>query len=317
MSAIALDHRLQPAHYEIDRVPAEVAGYGPGGGHLPVGSPGKVGVLELDFEVRTHRGGPRTELTHHYQKSPLQIMRPLYYDQGRPDIPYTYVMTTGGGVLQGDRQRMDLRFGPGSASHVTTQAHTKIYRMEHGYAASQINLMIEAGAYAEFLPDPVIPYANSRFYQRVRAVVHPDATAVLGETVYAGRLSRGERGEYDVYAADLEVLRPDGSPLLLDRVRLVPSASGPAGIADRDIMASLYVISPLQPAGVVADRLHEALAPMTEDGTLFGVSVLPADCGAWVRILGDDTVQLQRLTTTAWQVTRELLLGVPAPRIRK
>lgn len=317
MSAIALDHRLQPAHYEIDRVPAEVAGYGPGGGHLPVGSPGKVGVLELDFEVRTHRGAPRTELTHHYQKSPLQIMRPLYYDQGRPDIPYTYVMTTGGGVLQGDRQRMDLRFGPGSASHVTTQAHTKIYRMEHGYAASQINLMIEAGAYAEYLPDPVIPYANSRFYQRVRAVVHPDATAVLGETVYAGRLSRGERAEYDVYAADLEVLRPDGSPLLLDRVRLVPSASGPAGIADRDIMASLYVISPLQPAGVLADRLHEALAPMVEDDTIFGVSVLPADCGAWVRFLGDDTVQLQRLTTTAWQVTRELLLGVPAPRIRK
>lgn len=317
MSVIASDHRLHAEHYEIDRVPTEVAGYGPGGGHLPVGSPGKVGVLELDFEVRTHRGAPRTELTHHYQKSPLQIMRPLYYDQGRPDIPYTYVMTTGGGVLQGDRQRMDLRFGPGSTSHVTTQAHTKIYRMESGYAASQINLSVEEGAYAEFLPDPVIPYANSRFYQRLRAVVHPSATLLVGETVYAGRLSRGERSEYDVYAADLDVSRPDGSPLLLDRVRLVPGSSGPAGIADRDIMASLYVISPLQPAALLADRLHEALASAVEEDTYFGVSVLPSDCGAWVRLLGDDTVLMQRLTTLAWQVTRELLLGVPAPRIRK
>lgn len=317
MSTIAQDHRLRPEHYEIDRVPPEVAEFGSGGGQLPVGSPGKVGVLELDFEVRTHAGAPRTEVTHHYQKSPLQIMRPLYYDQGRPDIPYTYVMTTGGGVLQGDRQRLDLHFGPGATSHVTTQAHTKIYRMEHGYAASQINLTIEEGAYAEYLPDPVIPYANSRFYQRLRAVVHPGATAVLGETVYAGRLSRGERGQYDVYASDLEVVRPDGSPLLVDRVRLVPGAPGQAGMAGRDIMASLYVISPLQPAGVLADHLHEALAPMTDDDTLFGVSVLPADCGAWVRLLGDDTVQLQRMTTVAWQATRELLLGVPAPRIRK
>ena len=317
MSVIAPDHRLQPEHYEIDRVPPEVAGYGPGGGHLPVGSPGKVGVLELDFEVRTHRGAPRTELTHHYQKSPLQIMRPLYYDQARPDIPYTYVMTTGGGVLQGDRQRMDLRFGPDTTSHVTTQAHTKIYRMDNGYAAAQINLDAERGAYAEFLPDPVIPYANSRYYQRVRATVHPEATAVLGETVYAGRLSRGERAEYDVYASDLEVTRPDGSPLLLDRVRLMRGARGPAGLAGRDITASLYVVTPLQPATFLADRLHDALAAATAPGTLFGVSVLPADCGAWVRLLGDDTVRMHRLTTVAWHVTREVLLGSPAPRIRK
>ncbi|MEK8225312.1 hypothetical protein NKG05_03025 [Oerskovia sp. M15] len=59
---------------------------------LATGSPGKVGLLELEFG-KNERG---TELVHHYQKSPLQIMRPLYYDPLRPDMPYTYLMSTGG-----------------------------------------------------------------------------------------------------------------------------------------------------------------------------------------------------------------------------
>ena len=63
-------------------------------------------------------------------------MRPLYYNPLRPDMPYTYLMTTGGGVLHGDRQRTDLRFGAGTSAHVTTQAHTKVYRMESGYATA-------------------------------------------------------------------------------------------------------------------------------------------------------------------------------------
>lgn len=119
-------YRLQPAHYEPSRVPEEVARFDASIGTLEVGSPGKVGILQLEFT----RGEHRTELSGHFQKSPLQIMRPLYYDELRPDMPYTFLMSAGGGVVQGDRLRTDLVFGPGSSAHVTTQAHTRLYRME-------------------------------------------------------------------------------------------------------------------------------------------------------------------------------------------
>lgn len=317
--------RLQPAHFEPDRVPPEVARYGTdagtsAAGTLAVGSPGKVGVLELDFELRGPSGRRRTELVHHYQKTPLQIMRPLYFDEARPDMPFTYVMTTGGGVLHGDRQRSDLRFGPGTSAHVTTQAHTKVHRMEHGYASAIVNLDIADDAYVEHLPDPLIPYAGARFYQHTHVVLAESATVLLGETLYAGRLSRGERNAYDVFASDLEVVRPDGRPVMIDRFRLEPRAGRLGGLAvldDRDIVATLYVLTALQPARAVADRLHEAMGATIVDDTRFGVSVLPGDSGAWLRMVGDDTVTMARAWTAAWGAAHELLTGTPAPHIRK
>lgn len=312
--------RLQPAHFEPARVPLEVACYGPGGGSLGVGRPGKVGVLELSFALRGPPGRRRTELVHHFQKSPLQIMRPLYFDDARPDMPYTYLMTTGGGVLHGDRQRTDLAFGPRTSAHVTTQAHTKLYRMDRGFATAILNIDIAADAYVEYLPDPVIPYAHSRFYQRTCVTLDGSGTLLFGETLYAGRLSRGERNEYDVYASDLEVRRPDGRPVLVDRVRLTPRRGRSAGLGvldGRDIVSTLYVLAPGVAAPALADCLHDALRDTIDDDTRFGVSILPGEAGAWLRMVGDDTVTTTAGCRAAWAAARDLLTGHPAPKIRK
>jgi urease accessory protein len=316
--------RLQPAHFEPERVPVEVARYGTDPHTLRVGSPGKVGILELDFELRGTPSRQRTDLVHHYQKTPLQIMRPLYYNALRPDMPYTYILTTGGGVLHGDRQRTDLRFGENTSAHVTTQTHTKLYRMETGYATALVNIEAEAGAYVEYLPDPVIPFAGSRYYQRTAVSLHEGATLVTGETIYAGRLTRGERNAYEVYASDFEVRRPNLTPVAFDRVRLVPEGGrvgGPAVLDGRDIFSTLYVLSPLVPAAQVAAALHAAvdavISASDDDQARFGVSVLPGDAGAWLRLIGDDTITAIAAQTAAAAAAHELLTGRAAPRIRK
>ncbi|TKR23567.1 urease accessory protein UreD [Cellulomonas hominis] len=311
-------HRLQPAHYEPARVPAEVARFAGRPDMLPAGSPGKVGLLELGFGL-TGRG---TELVHHYQKSPLQIMHPLYYDERRPDLPYTYLMSTGGGVLQGDRLRTDLAFGAGTSAHVTTSAYTKVLRMEQDYAVAQVNLDVADGAYVEYVPDPVLLFTDARLYQRTRATVAPGATLVLADTVVAGRLARGERHRYAALAADLEVDRPDGSPVAVDRVRLVPdggSPGGPAVLGGRDVLGTLCVLTPLAPAAELRDLLRDAVAPASGSGSgvLAGVSTLPGDAGAWVRLVGDRTADVVRATDLAWRAVRQHLTGVPAPAIRK
>lgn len=316
--------RLQPAHFEPARVPVEVARYGTAAHTLPVGSPGKVGILELDFALRGEGDGRRTELVHHFQKSPLQIMRPLYFNELRPDMPYTYVLTAGGGILHNDRQRMDLSFGPGTSAHVTTQAATKVYRMESGYATSLVNLEIDEDAYAEYLPDPLIPYEDARFYQRTGVTLAPSATLVAGETVYAGRLSRGERNAYAAYASDFEVRRPGGAPVAFDRVRLVPrdgSVGGAAVLGGRDIVSSLYVLTAVRPARDIAAALHDAVAAVVSESddasARFGVTVLPGDAGAWMRFVGDDTITSTAVQTAAAAAAHELLTGRTAPRIRK
>ncbi|WP_280696855.1 urease accessory protein UreD [Kitasatospora sp. GP82] len=286
---------------------------------LAAGRPGKVGLLELRYA----RIGERTELVDRYQKSPLQIMRPLYIDPLRPDLPVTYLMSTGGGIVQADRNRIDIDCGPDTAVHLTTQAATKVHRMEFDHATQLVNLRAGPRSYVEYLPDPLIPYRDSRLYQRTQATVDPSATVLLGETISAGRLAMGERNAYRMLYSDLEIQRPDGELLAVDTVRLEPasaepgsthSVTGPAVLGGHDLVSTLFAVTPLAPAAQVADTLYEALRPT---GLIFGVSTLPEDCGAWVRVMSDDSPALTRAMRTAWDALRRLLIGTPAPDLRK
>jgi urease accessory protein len=282
---------------------------------LPTGAVGKVAILDLTFAPI----GGRTELVERYQRSPLQVIRPLHYDPSRPDLAIVMIMSTGAGMVQGDRFRIDVTCAPDSALHLTTQSATKVMQMEHDYATSVVNLTAGAGSLLEYLPDPIIPCAGSRSYHRTRVTVGPGATAFVGETIRAGRLAHGERHDYDVLATDLEIARPDGTALVLDRVRLVPGLtpdgiSGPGVLGDADQVASLHVVSDAAPADELADAMRAALV----DADLrWGVSVLPGEQGAWVRMLGSDSPVLDRAMRDAWDAARRRLIGVPAPRMRK
>ncbi|CAM2857450.1 urease accessory protein UreD [Prescottella defluvii] len=296
-------------------VPGVVAAYAGTPETLPVGSPGKNGILELGFAVI----GGRTELTHHRQQPPLQIMRPLYVDPERPDLPVVYLMSTGGGLVQGDRLRFDFDCGPGTSVHLTTQASTKVQRMDTDYATQSVRLRAGEKAFVEYLPEPLIPFGGARLHQRTEVTVDPTATVIIGETVLAGRLARGERHAYDVLASDLEIARPDGGLLAVDTIRLHPSGSGvtgPAVFGSHDVMGSLYVISPLASATALADVLDGAIDGASEEARA-GVSILPEDCGAWIRVLGPDTEAVAAIVLRAWNAARRLLVGVPAPHIRR
>ncbi|MEU6724044.1 urease accessory protein UreD [Nonomuraea wenchangensis] len=312
MLAERLD-RLAPGHYTIPSVPEEVVAHAQALDTLPVGSPGKVGVLDLAFERR----GGRTELTGHYQKTPLQIMRPLYYDPARPDLPYVFVMSAGAGVLQGDRYRLDVTCGAGASVHMTTQTATKVYRMEQDYGTQLVRLTVGPGGYLEYLPDPMIPFAGSRFYQRTHLTCDPSATAILAETMLAGRLARGERHAYTAYCSDLSVHRPGGALLFADPLRLVPGRSpvaGPAMFGGHGVLSTLYVITQAVEADALADALHEVAAG---SGPAGGASTLPNGAGAWVRLLGPESPPVLATLDRLWDLARRLTVGHPAPDRRK
>ncbi|WP_055694069.1 urease accessory protein UreD [Streptomyces prasinopilosus] len=310
----AVRDRLAPEYYEPVRLPPELSAFSAVPETLGPGSPAKVGVLDLGFALR----GDRTELVERYQKAPLEIMRPLYVDPALPGTACVYVMATGGGVAQADRYRQDFRCGPGTQVLVTTQAATKVYRMEQDYATQRLHLTAAEGAYVEYLPDPLIPFTGARFHQDAVLTVDENATVVYAETVTAGRIARGERHAYTVLASDLEIRRPDGTPLAVDTLRLRPRArggvTGPGVFAGHDHVASLFVVSGRRPAAEIADTLHRALAGR---GVLHGASVLPEDCGAWVRILGREQPRVADAVRTAWDAVRRLLTGHPAPDLRK
>ncbi|MFC5822573.1 urease accessory protein UreD [Nonomuraea insulae] len=301
--------RLAPARYTAGWLPRQIARYASVVDMLPVGSPGKVGVLDLAFE----RIGDRTELTAHYQKAPLHIARPLYDDPERPDMPSVMFLSSSGGVIQGDRYRIDVTCGAGSSVHLSTAAATRIYRMDQDYASQLVNFSVGPGAYLEYLPGHTIPYVDSRYYQRIAVTADPEATVVLGETVMGGRLARGERHAYAAYCGDLEVRGPNGQLVFYDPMRLAPperAVTGPAVLAGFGVVASFYVVTCVRPARELADAMHDTLATT---GLRAGAGVLPGERGAWARILGDRSLDVTAALHLTWDVVRRLLIGVPAP----
>ena len=49
-------------------------------------------------------------------------------------------LSPSGGILQGDRYRMDVELKNNAISHITTQGATRIYKMESNYATHLVTL---------------------------------------------------------------------------------------------------------------------------------------------------------------------------------
>jgi len=285
------------------------------GGSLPVGAPGKVGVLDLSLKV----SGGRTKIDRQYQRAPLYIYRPVYLDPARPDMAFIFMQQSGDGFVQGDRARIDLSCGRGTAAHVTTQATTKIFAAPENHASQLVNLRAESGTVLEYLPDPNTPFKGSRFFQRTTVTADRESTVFLAETLLPGRVARGEKHAYDLYWSETEFRDATGRLLFSDVLRLCPAGGADprsmALLGGYDVVASFYVLSRQASGAKLAELLRGSLAECPE--VLVGVSELPNSAGVGVRLLGPTSLTIQAALRTAWTVSRLELLGVSPPNLRK
>jgi urease accessory protein len=305
--------RDNPRHYSAAGLPREFRSFEQSVGTLDVGRPGKVGLLELGFAA-----DGVTRLRRHFQQAPLQIFRPLYVDPARPDLAVVYVVSTGGGILQGDRYRIDVSCGKGTAVHLTTQAATKLYRMEQNYASQIVHLTAGPDSLLEYLPDPIIPYRDARFFQRTSLTVDPTATVVMGETLLPGRVAHGERDAYTLFVSQTEARTPEGRLLFADTVKLDPANSSvhsPGRLDTYDVVASLFVVSQRLPPGDLISRLRATFD--RHPSVVAGASELPNGAGVALRFLGPASATVQSAMNAVWNEARRALLGIPALDPRK
>jgi urease accessory protein len=234
-------------------------------------------------------------------------------------MAFLYVLQAGDGLVQGDRYRIDISCEPDAAVHVTSLSMTNVFSARQNYVSQLVNLDVGPGAVLEYLPDPVVPFRGSRFLQQTNVVVDPGGTVILGETLLPGRVARQEIHAYDAFVAETAVRRPDGTEILSDSLSIVPARGddpeslgllGPA-----QVLASLFMISAQVDPATLVTELRDGLKDIRD--VLVGVSELPKRAGAVVRILGPTSEAVKAAKLTAWRVGRLLLLGVPAPCLRK
>lgn len=308
--------RENPAWYTPSTLPEDLIGCDASvHGALDVGAPGKVGLLDLAVS----RHGGVTRVRRHYQRAPLHLYRPVYLDAGRPDMAFLFLQQFGDGLVQGDRYRIDVDCGPHSATHITTQAATNVFRAHQNFVTQLVNLRVAEGALLEYLPDPVVPFHGSRLFQRTCVTVDSKATVILGDTLLPGRVAHGEAHLYDIYWSETEVRRLDDTLLFADVLRMNPRVGenprSNALLGPHDVIGALYVVSGQSSPAAIVGLLRDALAACSD--LLAGVSELPNRAGAVVKLLGPNSKSVRTALRVAWNAARLELLGTPAPNLRK
>ncbi len=304
------DYRL----YTPENIPPEVSQYNVDIPQLGVGRAGKVGLLRLSLENRKGK----TILKDNYHTVPLQVQKALYLDEGMPHMPYVFIMSPGGGILQGDRIRIDIHGEENSAFHITTQAATKIYRMENNFATQILNITLEKGSYAEFLPDMMIPYKNSRFYQEVNVKIHEEATCLYSEIVTPGRVAHGESFLYDIFYSRFRATGLSGHFRCLDYMVFSPktfTAKRLGVLGHWEVVGNFYLLT----RKIESKVLNNFVENIIQDGDTVccASSPLPRFDGICVRILGSKASDVSLVCKKIWNAVRVKLFGITAPDLRK
>jgi urease accessory protein len=226
-------------------------------------------------------------LTRAIATSPLRLLHP----KNSGSAAWVYAATYGGGLLGGDAIAIDVSVESGASALLSTQASTKIYRSD-GAASQRLRAHAADGSLLVLLPDPVTPFAASRYTQEQHIDLAPGATLISVDWMTAGRVGSGERWQFTSYASRTW-LRRDGRLILHDATLLTPEDGGIAERMSRfNCVAWAVAIGPAVRAAALRLAGSLAGAPVPKRADLL-LSAAPLD---------DDGVLLRIAGTSAQQV---------------
>ncbi len=233
----------------------------------------------------------KTVLTRAVASSPLRFLQP----RNSGSAAWVYAATYGGGLVGGDTIDIDIAIQAGAHAFVSTQASTKIYRSARP-TSQRLRADIADNGLLVLLPDPISPFAASRYSQEQQLTLSVDASLVAVDWMTAGRVRSGERWAFTSYAATT-VLKRKNRVIWHDAMRLSPDDGEIAERMGRfNVLASSVAIGPA--VGAAARRLVGAIgeAPVVTRANLL-LSAAPLD---------DDGVLLRVAGTSAQQVSEVL-----------
>lgn len=278
-----------------------------------VGAPGKHGYLRLGFELDRQGKSIMRDLD---RRAPLIVQQELYFDEEMPDMPCVYILSSGGPNVDGDRYRQDFTLKKDSMAWISTGAATKLAEMRWNYSGMVQNIVLEDGAYLEYLPEPIIPCRNTRFISDTRLCVAESASLVYSEIYMAGRkyYKEGELYDYDVLSVCCHAERPDGTQLMREKFVIDPKVQSPRqlGIMGKfDVFANVVVICPKEKADVIYASTEAFFDK--KNSLAAGVTRLPNDAGLLFKVLGMEPGPVKKVVREFASKVRMAVKGHPIP----
>jgi urease accessory protein len=236
---------------------------------------------------------------------PLRLLTPKNHGHAA----WAYTSSLGGGFVDGDSVRLEMRVERGATAFVSTQGATRVYRSPRG-CTSETRADVGTSALLALVPDPTACFAGARFRSRCEMDLAPGASLILVDALSAGRSHRNERWAFDRYSSGLRVTM--GGGVIVDETVVLDPGQGP--LAERlgrfDLLATVLLAGSsltavreeisrrieATPVGVRSD-LVESKSRLGPDATLVRIAAVSVEAGlARIRshlrflpaLLGDD-----------------------------
>lgn len=277
-----------------------------------VGAPGKQGYLRMVFEISKEGKCVMSDME---RRVPIIVQQELYFDRIWKELPCVYILSSGGGNLDGDRYQQDIFVKKDAFAWVSTGAATKLCEMKRNYSGMKQHFVLEENAYLEFMPEPVIPCRNTRFICDSELVVHPTATLFYSEVYMGGRkhYEKPEMFDYDILSVCCKGKRPDGTNLFREKFVVEPSRLlnprqlGIMGLFD--VFANVIVMTPPDKAEEIYERTQAYLN--ISERMAAGITKLPNNAGLLFKVLGMEPVPVKKIVRKFCSTVREVVKGMP------
>lgn len=272
---------------------------------------GRVGRLDLRYE----RQGQRTILSHARSSSPWHLFPPMYLDAS--GCAFTSLVNPSGGIVAGDHLSIHASLERGAHAVLSTPSANRVYRSSGDDARQTVDLSVASGAILEWFPEVTIPFAGSRFTQRMDVRLATNSIALIWDSLASGRIARGERWAFASLRNEIRITTASGAQLL-ERYAVQPEQGQVGLVGQYGYVASFFVVSdgidsttwpPLR--GVVADVVDSM-----GDDVLGGVTE-PSVPGLAVKLVARSAEVLVTVQKLLWEVVRRELLGLARPALRR
>lgn len=240
-------------------------------------------------------------------RAPIHLSKP-HVESGALVV---HLVNPTAGFFDGDRLDVRIEAGPGSRVVLSSPGASRVHRArDEAPALCSQHLVVEAGAFMEWIPEPFIPQAGARYHQQTKIELAEDAGLFFFEWLAPGRVARGEIFGYENLRWELD-LEVSGKLVARERYDLGPSGHSLTALRERFPAAHYLTV---HVAGIPAERWPaEELDALTGEMVYLGHGPLLAGV-FMIRALCADSLATRSLLAGLRQLLYRAA-GHPAPRL--
>ena len=263
-------------------------------------------VVNAELEVKNIYG--YSFIYHQLLPHPFHITVPFYYNGDPEDLITLYLQSSSGGLYDKDFFKFNLKLHQNSKLHLTSQASTIVHRAKENVGAVlATNLTLMENSFLEFMPDPIILMADSKFFSTTTIDLKSSSKMIVSES-FLVHDPDGTGTMFEECFSETAIII-DNKLVANEKLHFLGEDYF-ARIKGYHCIASIYIYN--FDTGL-ANKLKQYIDGIS--GVLIGCSVLDKLNLIIVKIIADEAKTLSCGLESAWKIAREDLTGdVPKKR---